>query len=151
FQAMRDTRTAFYLYLFENGCNIAVAIAFFVADRNFGVRGLALSLSIAYTAAAVVAFVVLRIRVGGVDGRATLRSLSRVLTLSAFMAIVAAILDTVVGADHGAGLVLRVVAAVAGGALAYFGAAGVLARASSAWQTARRRQSRSYYRPLRPR
>ena len=45
-QAMQDTRTAFRLYLVENVINIVVGVALV---GPLGVRGLALSLSIAYT------------------------------------------------------------------------------------------------------
>jgi putative peptidoglycan lipid II flippase len=139
FQAMRDTRTAFFLYVLENGCNIIAAYLFFEYDRRFGVRGLALSLSIAYTVAAVAAYAVLRHRLGGLQGISIARSLLRVAVLSLIMAFVVATLDTVVGTDHGAGLVLRVVVAVIGGAVVYFGGAGI-AGALSAWQTSRRRR-----------
>ena len=53
-QAMQDTRTAFRLYLVENGLNIVFGVALV---GPLGVRGLALSLSIAYSAAAVLALV----------------------------------------------------------------------------------------------
>ncbi len=52
FQSMQDTRTAFRLYLVENGLNIILALALV---GPLGVRGLALSLSVAYTAAALLA------------------------------------------------------------------------------------------------
>ena len=51
-QSMQRTKFAFYLYLVENGLNIVLA---FVLVHPLGVRGLALSLSIAYTVLAVLA------------------------------------------------------------------------------------------------
>ncbi len=48
-QSMQRTRVAFYLYLVENGLNIVLAL---LLVHPLGVRGLALSLSIAYTVAA---------------------------------------------------------------------------------------------------
>ena len=51
FQAMQDTRTAFVLYVLENGTNILVAILLY---HPLGVRGLALSYSVAYTVGALV-------------------------------------------------------------------------------------------------
>ena len=45
-QSMQRTKVAFYLYLVENGLNVVLAL---VLVRPLGVRGLALSLSIAYT------------------------------------------------------------------------------------------------------
>lgn len=59
YNAMQDTRSLFFLYLFENGVNIGLAILVYPA---LGVRGLALSYSIAYSAAAVVALAHLRRR-----------------------------------------------------------------------------------------
>ncbi|MGH9068240.1 MAG: lipid II flippase MurJ, partial [Acidimicrobiales bacterium] len=56
FQAMQDTRTVFFLYLVENGLNVALA---YTLDPFLGVTGLGLALSIAYTVAAVIAGVVL--------------------------------------------------------------------------------------------
>ena len=54
FQAMQDTRSAFVLYVLENGLNILVAVLLY---RPLGVRGLALSYSVAYTIAALAALV----------------------------------------------------------------------------------------------
>jgi putative peptidoglycan lipid II flippase len=141
FQAMRDTRTAFWLYVVENGLNVAVALALFVLARPFGVRGLALSLSIAYTGAAVVAYLVLRRRLGGVEGARLVRLVLRVGVLSLVMAVVVAALDAGVGGPSGTALLVRVVVSVAGGLAVYVGGAG-LAAMTGAWQTARRRRRR---------
>jgi hypothetical protein len=53
FQAMQDTRTAFILYVLENATNILVALILY--RTYLGVRGLALSYSIAYSVAALAA------------------------------------------------------------------------------------------------
>ena len=143
FQAMQDTRTAFFLYLLENGVNIAAALFFFEFDRGLGARGLALSISIAYTVAAVAAFVVLRQRLGRLDGRRTVQAGARVVGLSLWMAVVAAVLDVIVGSASGTGLLIRVIVSVLGGAFAYLGGAG-LAGSARAWQTARKRQRRHW-------
>ena len=45
-QSVQDLRSAFWLYAFENGVNIVLAVAL---AGPFGVRGIALSISIAYT------------------------------------------------------------------------------------------------------
>ncbi len=70
FQAMQDTRTAFVLYVLENGTNILAALLLY--RTPLGVRGLALAYSIAYTLAALVALAVLRERLGTIGGRSTL-------------------------------------------------------------------------------
>ncbi len=139
FQAMRDTRTAFYLYVIENGCNILAAFLFFEMDRPFGVRGLALALSIAYTTGAIAAYIWLRLRLGRIGLAGLARSTARVLVLSMVMAFVVAVLDTVVGSGEGVGLLIRVCAAVAGGVAVYLGGAGLAASVSD-WQTSRRRR-----------
>ena len=135
FQSMRDTRTPFFLYLLENGLNIALA---FGLRSTLGGRGLALSLSIAYTVAAVAALVVLRARVGGLGGFIVARYLVRTVVCSLVMAFVVALVLAGVGSDQGLGLLERVVAAVIGGMAAYALAAG-LAGTLLGWQTSRRR------------
>jgi putative peptidoglycan lipid II flippase len=137
-QAMRDTRTAFFLYVFENGVNIILAV---VLTHHIGARGLSLSLSIAYSAAAVVGLVVVRLRMGGLGGRSLLRYLVRCLVLTLLMTGAVAIVTTAVGSSGTfSGLLLRVVAGVASGLVTYGVAAG-LAGTVSDWQTARRRRA----------
>ncbi len=124
FQAMQDTRTAFRLYVVENGTNIVFGVALV---GPLGVRGLALSLSIAYTVAAVLAMAVVRQRVGGLGGDDLTTPVKRVLAASAAMAVVTVIVLNLSGARSGLGLLARVVAAVVAGALAYGTAAALLA------------------------
>jgi putative peptidoglycan lipid II flippase len=52
YQAMQNTRSAFWLYVVENAINIVLAAALY---RPGGVRGIAASVTIAYTVAAVLA------------------------------------------------------------------------------------------------
>ena len=56
-QSMQRTKVAFYLYLIENAINIALAV---VLVHPLGVRGLALSLSVAYTVGALLGVALLR-------------------------------------------------------------------------------------------
>jgi putative peptidoglycan lipid II flippase len=123
FQSMQDTRTAFKLYLIENGLNIVLAV---VLVGPLGVRGLALSLSIAYSLAALVAMAVVRQRVGGLGGDDLTTPVKRVLGASAAMAVTTVLAVNVSGADHGVALLGRVVFAVVVGAVTYVGAAGAL-------------------------
>lgn len=51
YQSIKHTRVVFFLYLLENGLNIILAI---ILHRHYGAFGLAISLSIAYSAAFVV-------------------------------------------------------------------------------------------------
>lgn len=137
FQSMRDTRTPFFLYLLENGLNIAAA---FALRGPLGGRGLALSLTVAYSVAAVAALVVLRARVGGLGGLVVVRYIARTIACSLVMAFVVALVLAGVGTSQGLGLLERVVVAVVGGIAAYGLAAG-LAGTLSGWQTSKRRAS----------
>jgi putative peptidoglycan lipid II flippase len=131
-QAMRDTRTAFILYLVENGLNVGLA---FVLIHVIGARGLSLSLSIAYTVSAIAALVIVRRKMGGIGGAAMSRYVSRSFGLSVVMALAVALTVTAVGAPSGAGLYERVIMGVIVGAAVYGGGAA-LAGATSGWQTA---------------
>ncbi len=74
-QSVQDMRSAFWLYAFENGVNIVLAV---VLAGPFGVRGIALSISIAYTVAALVALGYLRTRFQGLAGDVLGRPLGHV-------------------------------------------------------------------------
>jgi putative peptidoglycan lipid II flippase len=124
FQSMQDTRSAFYLYLLENGLNVALGFALFSA---MGVKGLALSLSIAYTASSFAALVHLRRRTGHLHGRSVLVVLLRSVVLSAVMGAVVTVLVALVGSDHGAGALVRVVVGVVSGVSIFFVGAAVAA------------------------
>ena len=63
-QSVQDMRSAFWLYVVENGVNIVRPSPW---SGLLGVRGIALSISIAYTVAAVAALAHLRTRVHGLD------------------------------------------------------------------------------------
>jgi putative peptidoglycan lipid II flippase len=124
FQAMRDTRTAFWCYVIENGINIALA---FVLYHRLGVQGLALSYSIAYTVAAVVALVVIHHRLGTMGGRAIVSSSLRSLAMAVLMAVVLALVVTLTGTSTGLLGWGKLILATAAGGVAYFGGAGVAA------------------------
>lgn len=61
FQAMQDLRSAFGLYVLNNGLTVLLATALY---RPAGVQGIAAAVSVGYTAAAVAAAAVLRRRLG---------------------------------------------------------------------------------------
>jgi len=65
FQAVQDTRSMFFIYLVENGLNIALDLALY---HRFGIRGLAAGLSLAYLGGAIVGAVHLSRRMGGIGG-----------------------------------------------------------------------------------
>jgi putative peptidoglycan lipid II flippase len=123
-QAMQDTRTAFYLYVVENVINVVVGLALV---GPLGVRGLALSLSIAYSVTAVLAVSVLRGRLGGLGGDQVSQPVKRVVISSAVMAVVTVLAVNVSSAQSGFGVFLRVALATVVGLLAYAGTAALLA------------------------
>ncbi len=123
FQAMQDTRTAFRLYLVENGINIIAGV---LLVGPLGVRGLALSVSIAYTLAAILALSVVRQRVGGLGGDDLTTPVKRVVSATAVMAVATVLALSVSGAQSGLALLGRVVLAVVVGVVAYVATAAAL-------------------------
>jgi hypothetical protein len=120
---MQDARTAFRLYLLENGINIVLAI---LLVGPLGVRGLALSVSVAYSVAALVAMSVVRKRVGGLGGPDLTTPVRRVVGASAAMAVTTILALSVSGATSGSALLARVVFAVVVGVITYVGTAAIL-------------------------
>jgi putative peptidoglycan lipid II flippase len=123
-QAMQRTRVAFWLYLLENGINVVLAV---ILVRPMGVRGLALSLSIAYSIAAVVGLVVLRGWLGHLGDARTWAPLRRVGIATTVMGIVVLVVSNLSGATQGVGLAIRVIGTILAGLLAFAGTAAVLA------------------------
>jgi len=128
YQAMQDTRTMFFIYLVENGLNIVFDLALY---HRFGVRGLAAGLSLAYTVAAIIAFVHLSGRVGGMGGGTLARGAARVAMGAGIAAGAAWGLATLLGHLPGGhrqlGIAVRVAAGVVVGVTVYLLAARVLA------------------------
>ena len=147
FQSMQDTRTAFKLYLVENGINIVFGVALV---GPLGVRGLALSLSIAYTVAALLAMAVVRQRVGGLGGSDLTTPVKRVLgRLGRHGRHHRAGRQRVGRRRTGSALLGRVVLALVVGSLTYVATAGVLG-ARQARRTRAERAERSRTGPGRP-
>lgn len=122
-QSMQDTRTAFFLSLVQNGVNVVFSVALV---GPLGVRGLALSMSIAYTAGAIVALGVLRKRIGRLGGDNLTRPLKRVAWASLVMAVITVLAVNVSGATHGVGLLARVALALGAGTGAYVATASLV-------------------------
>jgi putative peptidoglycan lipid II flippase len=124
FQAMQDTRTVFRIYLLENVINVALA---FALSKPLGTAGLALSMSVAYTAGAFIAAFVLSRRLGGFHGAGLGRALARACLVTGIMAALVEVVATHVGTNHGFGLLVRVIVAVVLGVSVFVVGAGVLA------------------------
>jgi putative peptidoglycan lipid II flippase len=122
-QAMQRTKVAFYLYLLENGLNVVFAVGLV---GPLGVRGLALSLSIAYTIAAFCGVIVLRRWLGELGAPRAWAPLRRAAGATIVMGAVVLVVSNLSGAQQGFGLLVRVVAAIVAGAAVYAGIGALL-------------------------
>ena len=108
FQTMQDTKTVFHLYLLENAINVFLAI-FLVGP--FGVEGLALSMSLAYTLAAIVGYAQLAIPLDGIGLASISRPLFRVITLSSIAGLISFISQSEIGSTSTFGMFEKLVVA----------------------------------------
>jgi putative peptidoglycan lipid II flippase len=115
-QSMQRTRYAFYLYLVENGLNIVLAL---LLVHSLGVRGLALSLSIAYTVSALLALALFHQWFGRLAERVTWAPLVRVLIASVPMGVVVLVVSNLSASTSVGGLLARVVGSVVAGGLTF--------------------------------
>jgi putative peptidoglycan lipid II flippase len=124
FYAMQDTRTPALINVFAVGVNIAADLALFPV---LGVRGLALGHAIAYTVAAVTAGVLLRRRLGGLEGPSLAGGLARIVAASTLTAAAAwgaaRLMFGALGADTFGEQMVQVGAGVLAGVIIYVGAA----------------------------
>jgi putative peptidoglycan lipid II flippase len=121
FHARRNTRTPFYLNLFENALNVALVIPLVAV---FATPGLAVAYSAAYWVAAAVALVVLNRHVPGLLGWPLLVPLGRSLLVAAAVLVWIGVVTSYV--DVTGSLAQVVLCVVVGGAV--FVAATLLAR-----------------------
>lgn len=116
-QALQHARDTFFLYLFQNGATIVLAIA--IGRHSMG--GLTAAVSLAYGAAAVMALATLQARGvslwAAVVATPVLRALAAGLLAALAMAVIYNLRDWV----SGVGLVTRLVAAALGGVVVYGG------------------------------
>jgi putative peptidoglycan lipid II flippase len=123
-QAMQRTKVAFWLYLVENAINVVLALALV---HSMSVRGLAVSVSVAYSVAAVLGVAVLRGWLGNLGGRRAWSPLRGSALSTIVMGIAVLVVSNLSGASHGIGLLVRVMASVAVGGAAYLGTAVFMA------------------------
>jgi len=124
-QSVQDLRAAFWLYALENAINIALAVAL---AGPFGVRGIALSISVGYTVGAFAALAYLRSRVEGLGGELVGRPLGHVLLATVALVVAAVAASNFSASQTTPGLLARVVFGAGAGGLAYVLAAGGLAQ-----------------------
>ena len=115
-QSMQRTKFAFYLYLVENGLNIVLAL---LLVHSLGVRGLALSLSIAYTVSALLALGLFHQWFGRLAQREAWAPLVRVVIASVPMAVVVLVVSNLSASTSVTGLLARVVGSVVAGGLTF--------------------------------
>ncbi len=123
YQSMQDTRTAFYIYLFENAMNI---LFLFLLYGPLGIKGIALSISIAYTLGTIVALLHLHYRIGNLYLLQAIKPLSHVIISSIIMGFIVALITSLITAQHGILLLLRVGLAILAG-LASFALTALIA------------------------
>ncbi|HZU78456.1 MAG TPA: murein biosynthesis integral membrane protein MurJ [Acidimicrobiales bacterium] len=136
-QSMQDVRTAFWLYGLENAVNVVGAVAL---AGPLGVRGIALSIAIAYTVGAVAGLWHVRTKVGGLTGDHLWRPVGR-----SALATVALVVGTVLGTSISASeslpaLFARLLLGGLAGVAFYVTGAGVLAHFHHERRPAGRRQ-----------
>jgi len=127
-QSMQDMRTTFWLYAFENVVNVVLAVALY---HPLGVRGIAASISAAYTAAAVVAVVRVGDRTGGWSTELLAGPVRRTVAATGVLVLAAAAGESVTGGHSGAALAVQVVLGAAAGTAGYLATlaiGGALAR-----------------------
>jgi putative peptidoglycan lipid II flippase len=116
FYAMHDTRTPFFLNLFQNGLQIGLC---FALQPLLGVPGLSLAYGLAYTGAALVALWVLKSRVGSLDARRVGRTIGKILIACAALSLAVLGIAGRVGGDAGVGALVRTTVGLVVGGVAY--------------------------------
>lgn len=118
FFAFQDTRTPFFLNLFENGLQVVLSFALL---PFFGFGGIIAAFSIAYSIGAVVALVTLQRRAGpyldAALGSGVLRHLLAALAMGAALAVVVSVIDSAL---------VALLAGVVVGGLVYLGVLALL-------------------------
>lgn len=115
FYALKDTKTPFVINLFENALTVALGLWLI---RSYGVQGLAWSWSAGYMLSAVIAFVVLRRRLGPFGTRmavGTTAPIARMIAAAAAMTAVVAVVAALLPSSGGGAWLTLAAAGVAGG------------------------------------
>jgi putative peptidoglycan lipid II flippase len=129
YYSMQDTRTPALVNIAAVGLNVLVDLLFVLA-LGMGVRGLALGHATAYTFGSIALVVMIRRRLGGIDGRRIVSGLSRTFLAGGITAAVAWAVARAIGGWVGTetlgGQATQVLGAVAAGILAFVAAALML-------------------------
>jgi putative peptidoglycan lipid II flippase len=127
FYAMQDTRTP---ALINVGAVTVNVIANFAFIGLLGVKGLALGNTVAYTFASIVAVVLIRQRLGGLEGRKVVRGLTQIGVAAGITGGVAFLVSTAVGQvispTSTVGQAAQVICAVGAGVATFLGLAAAM-------------------------
>ena len=124
-QSMRSVKVAFVLYLIENAINIGLAV---LLMHPLGLAGITLSVSIAYSVAAVLGLAYLHAHLGHLGPPRCYRALLRVVTASVAMGIVIVVFSNLSASTSLSSLMERVFGSLIVGGLAYLGVISLLGR-----------------------
>ena len=147
FYAMQDTRTPALINIVSVGVNTGANLLYFFGF-GLGVRGLALGHATAYTFASITSLVLLRRRLGGLEGRRTwprvLRSLVAAAATGATAWLVARGVGGIIDATTVGGAALQVFVAIGAGVLVFVGVALILRieEVDTVWRQVRARLRR---------
>jgi putative peptidoglycan lipid II flippase len=120
--SMQRARDAFALYVVENALNVVLALT--MGRSSMG--ALTATVSIAYTATAVLALLAVRRRAGAIGTPGQYRPLARVAVASVATGVVTVLAAAATGWDEGAGLAIRLAWSVAAGVVTFVAVAGWL-------------------------
>ena len=124
-QSMRSVKVAFVLYVIENAINIGLAL---LLMHPLGLAGITLSVSIAYSVAAMLGLAYLHAHLGHLGPPRCYRPLSRVLAASIAMGVVILVISNLSASTAMVALVERVFGSLILGGLAYLGVISLLGR-----------------------
>jgi putative peptidoglycan lipid II flippase len=116
FYARNDTKTPFFLNLFENALNIVFAIV--LVDRH-GVFGLGIAFSLAYLISAAVALMVLERTEVDINISQLLGNIVRIVAAGGVMVLAVLVATSAIDGDAGVAALSRVVVGVVVGGAAY--------------------------------
>ncbi len=120
FYAMQDTRTPALINLGATALGTAVNFIYF---RYLGVKGLALGQTTAYTIATIAALLVIRSRLGSIDGRRLGSSMSRIAVAATGTGLAAALaaagLGAMLGTDTPGAQLVQVLGGMAAGLVVF--------------------------------
>ncbi len=129
FYSMQDTKTPMIIAAFIIGLNIAVDFLYFYwfSSDVMKVSGLALGNTTAYLVGVIWVGLVLRKRLGGLDGRRIFNSMYKIFLASAVMGVAcwgtAELVEKFIGVENFGGQLLQVTLAIAVSVLVYLAAA----------------------------